>query len=209
MPPVLDVSRGMWGITRTPILGTLRSKNATNSWFWIRNVALTRMVLSVPKKHQLPPRPKWLIIEEEIDEKFLKGGKGPGGQKINKTNSKVQLTHKPTGIVVTCQYSRSQENNRKKAREILAMRLEDIQNPEGSRNAVLQKRASVLKKNLEKKARRKHRQAHEKRRDENRFEELQATITDPEKEFEQMLASYRLEGKNDTGTKGTKEEEEK
>jgi protein subunit release factor B len=37
------------------------------------------------------------IDENDIEEKFVKGG-GKGGQKINKTNSKVQLLHIPTGL---------------------------------------------------------------------------------------------------------------
>jgi protein subunit release factor B len=61
---------------------------------------------------------------------FIKGG-GRGGQKINKTNSKVQLKHIPTGIVVECQASRSREENRKRARELLALQVEKLMVPEG------------------------------------------------------------------------------
>lgn len=86
------------------------------------------------KRNQLPPRPK--IVEEEITEVFIKGG-GNGGQKINKTNSKVQLKHIPTGLVVESQFSRSREDNRKKAREILAMKLEEIALGGQSRAAVV------------------------------------------------------------------------
>ena len=56
------------------------------------------------KKNKLPPRPKFTPeMEAQCTEKFLHGGRGPGGQKINKCNSKVQLRHEPTGIVVECQ----------------------------------------------------------------------------------------------------------
>ena len=41
-----------------------------------------------------------VLKDEDIEENFVKGS-GPGGQKINKTNSKVQLKHIPTGIVVS------------------------------------------------------------------------------------------------------------
>lgn len=51
-------------------------------------------------------------------------GRGPGGQAINKTNSSVNLTHIPTGIVVQAQPTRSREENRRIARKILAERLE-------------------------------------------------------------------------------------
>lgn len=46
-------------------------------------------------------------------------GSGPGGQSINKTNNNVQLLHKPTGIQVKCQETRSLQQNRKNARKIL------------------------------------------------------------------------------------------
>ncbi|QLG74356.1 hypothetical protein HG535_0G02400 [Zygotorulaspora mrakii] len=81
------------------------------------------------KKNKLPPRPKFTReLEFECEEKFLHGGRGPGGQKINKCNSKVQLKHLQTGIVVTCQETRSRENNRKIAREKMALELERLQN---------------------------------------------------------------------------------
>lgn len=127
----------------------------------------------IPRKNKLPPRPKWLIVEEEIEEKFLKGGRGPGGQKINKSNSKVQLTHTPTGLVVTCQYSRSQESNRKRAREILALKLEELQNPEGSRTHILNTRKSMLKQSKTKKLNKKYKELDQIKADEKEKKLLQ------------------------------------
>ena len=63
------------------------------------------------------------ILEKDLEERFVRAS-GRGGQKLNKTSSCVWLTHKPTGILVKCEKSRSQALNRFLARRRLADKLE-------------------------------------------------------------------------------------
>ncbi|KAI0167139.1 RF-1 domain-containing protein [Hypoxylon sp. FL1284] len=140
-----------------------------------RVLAATRAILSVPRtprqafssalrpspllrsKHatNFPPRPK-PPPEDEIEEAFLKGS-GAGGQKINKTNSAVQLKHLPTGIVVKSQATRSRSQNRTIARQLLADRLDRIARGDESRSAVVGEVKRKRKASSAKKSRRKYR----------------------------------------------------
>jgi len=73
------------------------------------------------------------IFEEDLDERFILGS-GPGGQKVNKTSSAVQLLHLPSRTTVREQSTRSRETNRWLARRKLAeILLEKIQGEESKR----------------------------------------------------------------------------
>lgn len=64
------------------------------------------------------------ILPEDIDEFFTRGS-GHGGQKINKTASCVELTHRPTGTTVRVQRFREQHLNRVEAYKLLIGKLEE------------------------------------------------------------------------------------
>lgn len=65
------------------------------------------------------------IAPADLEEKFTRGG-GKGGQKVNKTNNCVCLTHLPTGLVVRCHRERERETNRFLARRALCDELEHL-----------------------------------------------------------------------------------
>ncbi|MCR4404911.1 MAG: peptide chain release factor 1 [Candidatus Acetothermia bacterium] len=86
-------------------------------------------------------------VELEIDEEELEietfRSSGPGGQHANRTESAVRITHKPTGLVVTCQDARSQHKNKEKALKILRARLKERLEEEKAEELTSERRSQI------------------------------------------------------------------
>jgi len=92
---------------------------------WLFRAKLCFMGKELPVSEELLLRMRRAkVYERDLLERFIRGS-GPGGQKINKTSSCVQLKHITTGIEVKCQQSRSLMANRIQARKLICSILED------------------------------------------------------------------------------------
>jgi peptide chain release factor len=85
---------------------------------------MSKFGVSQAKESALEARLQALQIhEEDLEEIFIRSS-GPGGQHVNKTSTCVRLLHRPSGLSVKVQHSRSQGLNRFLARRLLADRVE-------------------------------------------------------------------------------------
>lgn len=82
----------------------------------VHTSTVTIAVLLKPKKTEINVSPADLEISTYKSS-------GPGGQYVNKTESAIRIVHKPTGLVVTCQSERNQQQNKETALSILSAKL--------------------------------------------------------------------------------------
>ena len=86
-------------------------------------------------------------IDIKLDPKDLKveafGSSGPGGQNVNRNYTAIRITHRPSGLVVSCQDEKSQHRNKEKALRVLRARLLDIAEREQHRQIAQHRRSQV------------------------------------------------------------------
>jgi len=90
------------------------------------------------------------LCEKDIEEKFVRSS-GPGGQKVNKSSTCVQMIHQPSGLTVKMQKSRTQLLNRYYARKRLC---ELLENKCLGKESPEEKRISKIRKQKDRKKRR-------------------------------------------------------
>jgi peptide chain release factor 1 len=86
-------------------------------------------------------------IDLRLDPKDLKieafGASGPGGQSVNRNYTAIRVSHKPSGLVVSCQDEKSQHRNKEKALRVLRTRLLDIAQGEQRAQIAKDRRSQV------------------------------------------------------------------
>jgi peptide chain release factor 1 len=99
----------------------------------------TATVAVLPEPEEVEVNIDW---DRDVDENITTS-QGPGGQNVNKVATAVRLFHKPTGIEVRMQESKSQRQNREKARRLLIARVHEIEREKLERERSADRRGQI------------------------------------------------------------------
>lgn len=149
----------------------IHSFHLTRRWNNIQQAPFTFNPTAAVFASKVKPRVR--LYEKDLQERFIHG-RGPGGQKTNKTSNAVELVHLPSGIRVVCHDTRSQHINRKIARTRLADLVDQHLN--GKESRLSQQDALDHK-----------RKSRSEKRSREKYQQLEKSKTKPAIEDEKLL----------------------